>query len=76
VDLFLRVLGFCRLRHSRLSGEPCAPQSQASTGTSYLILTNALTGGEYRVRPDYIRSATDTANINTDGGWSYFIVEP
>ena len=32
-------------------------------------------GSKYRVRVDYVRSSTDTANLSAQSGWQYFIVE-
>jgi hypothetical protein len=29
---------------------------------------------QYRLRADYVRSAKDTTNIDTDGSWFYFEV--
>ena len=54
----------------------CSYLGRASTGTGYLTLTKSFTGLDYRVRADYIRSAADSVNVNTDGGWSYFVPEP
>jgi hypothetical protein len=36
-------------------------------------LTNA-TGGQYRIRADYLRSSKDKTNLNADSSWYYFTV--
>jgi len=51
----------------------CYTLSSVSKISTYLTLLDA-GGAQYRMRADYVRSSTDTTNINTDGSWFYFEV--
>jgi hypothetical protein len=51
----------------------CYTLSTASKISTYLTLLDA-GGAQYRMRADYVRSSSDTTNINTDGSWFYFEV--
>jgi hypothetical protein len=51
----------------------CGTLGSASKVIWYLGLTNA-TGGQYRIRADYLRSSKDKTNLNADSSWYYFTV--
>jgi hypothetical protein len=51
----------------------CGTLSSASKVTWHIGLTHA-TGGQFRMRADYIRSSADRTNLNADSSWYYFIV--
>lgn len=51
----------------------CDALDSASHDTAPFSLSQA-TGARYRIRGDYLRSTTDTANLNAQGPWLYFIV--
>ena len=51
----------------------CGTLSRASKVTWRFTLTNA-TGGQFRMRADYIRSSTDKTNVDADSSWYYFTV--
>ena len=51
----------------------CDTLDSASHDTAPFSLSQA-TGARYRIRGDYLRSTTDTANLNEQGPWLYFIV--
>jgi hypothetical protein len=51
----------------------CYTLSSTSQINTFVTLLGA-GGAEYRMRADYVRSTTDTTNINTDGAWFYFEV--
>ncbi len=51
----------------------CFGLNGSSTVSTYLTLLGA-SGFEFRMRADYVHSATDTANLSTDGAWFYFEV--
>ena len=51
----------------------CLRLNSSSQVASYLSLLKA-GSGLYRVRADYIRSATDNSNLSTDGSWFYYKV--
>jgi hypothetical protein len=51
----------------------CGTLSSASKVTWRVILTN-VTGGQFRIRTDYIRSSTDKTNLGADSSWYYFTV--
>jgi hypothetical protein len=58
---------------SALTG--CTSLNSSSKATLAVSLSKYSIGGKYRVRVDYIRSSKDTANLSTDAGWQYIIVE-
>jgi hypothetical protein len=51
----------------------CGTLSRASKVTWIFTLAQA-TGGQFRMRADYIRSSRDKTNLNADSSWYYFIV--
>ena len=51
----------------------CDKLDAASHDTASFSLSEAA-GGRYRIRGDYRRGAKDTANLNQQGPWLYFIV--
>lgn len=51
----------------------CGTLGSASKVIWYFGLTNA-TGGQYRIRADYLRSSKDKTNLNADSSWYYFTV--
>jgi hypothetical protein len=53
----------------------CTDLNSSSKATLSVSLSKYSIGGKYRVRVDYIRSSKDTANLSTDAGWQYVIVE-
>lgn len=53
----------------------CSALNGSSRLYGYLTVTNGDLGYEYRVRADYIRSATDVSNLSSDSGWQYILVE-
>jgi hypothetical protein len=53
----------------------CTDLNSSSKATLSLSLSKYSIGGQYRVRVDYIRSSKDTANLSTDAGWQYVLVE-
>jgi hypothetical protein len=53
----------------------CSALNGSSQLSGYLTVTNGDLGYRYRVRADYIRSATDVSNQSSDSGWQYVLVE-
>lgn len=51
----------------------CATLNSSSKSVGTLALTDA-TGGLFRIRTNYIRSSSDTKNLNASSGWFYFSV--
>jgi hypothetical protein len=51
----------------------CYTLDTASKISTFLTLLDA-SGAEYRMRPDYVRSSSDTTNVSTNGAWFYFEV--
>lgn len=51
----------------------CGSLNSSSTVSGNFNLTKA-TGGTFRLRADYVRSATDISNISTSSSWAYFTV--
>ncbi|ELP69856.1 hypothetical protein PV735_06455 [Streptomyces turgidiscabies] len=56
-----------------LTTSPCFTLSSAGVGATQLSLTNAV-NQKFRVRAEYVRSAKDTTNVSTWGGWLYLTV--
>jgi YVTN family beta-propeller protein len=53
----------------------CAALNSSSKVSGYLTLNDADLNYYYRIRANYIHSASDTSNLSTDSGWLYFMVE-
>lgn len=53
----------------------CSYLNSSSKATITAGLGGETVGSKYRVRVDYVRSSTDTANLSAQSGWQYFIVE-
>jgi hypothetical protein len=51
----------------------CSATLATRAGSTYLTLKDAV-GGLFRVRANYVRSASDSSNSNADSGWFYFKV--
>ena len=51
----------------------CAKLSAASQAKVSFSL-KGMTGHRFRIRADYVRAPTDTANLSADSGWLYFEV--
>lgn len=51
----------------------CFSLDSNSTAVTNLILTNAV-NKRFRVRTEYVRSASDKSNVSTWGGWLYLTV--
>ncbi|MFF3378501.1 hypothetical protein ACFYXF_36795 [Streptomyces sp. NPDC002680] len=56
-----------------LTTSPCFSMAPGSVGVTHLSLTNAV-DQRFRVRAEYVRSAKDTTNVSTWGGWLYLTV--
>lgn len=56
-----------------LTTSPCFSMAPGSVGVTHLSLTNAV-NQRFRVRAEYVRSAKDTTNVSTWGGWLYLTV--
>jgi hypothetical protein len=56
-----------------LTTSPCFTLDTNSATATSLSLTNAL-NQRFRVRVEYVRSAKDTTNVSTWGGWLYLTV--
>jgi hypothetical protein len=53
----------------------CSALNASSQLYGYLTVGNGDLGYQYRVRADYIRSASDVTNLSSDSGWQYVIPE-
>jgi hypothetical protein len=51
----------------------CDKLNSQSRDVAPFSLSHAV-GDRYRIRADYIRSHSDTANLSADSGWRYFVV--
>lgn len=56
-----------------LTTSPCFSLDANSTAVTSLSLTNAV-NQKFRVRTEYVRSASDTTNVSTWSGWAYLTV--
>ncbi|WNM29027.1 hypothetical protein RKE30_00700 [Streptomyces sp. Li-HN-5-11] len=56
-----------------LSTSGCFSLDAKSTAATQLVLTNAV-NQKFRVRSEYVHSATDNTNLSTWGGWLYLTV--
>jgi hypothetical protein len=56
-----------------LTTSPCFSLDANSATATSLTLTNAV-NQKFRVRVEYVRSAKDTTNVSTWGGWLYLTV--
>ncbi len=56
-----------------LTTSPCFSLDANSTAVTSLSLTNAV-NQKFRVRTQYVSSATDKSNVSTWGGWGYLTV--
>jgi hypothetical protein len=54
----------------------CVTLSTSSSAATTFTLTQADKGYPYRIRAEYIRSASDRGNLDADSSWRYFMVEP
>jgi hypothetical protein len=54
----------------------CVTLSKSSSATTTFNLTQADKGYPYRIRANYLRSASDRSNLDADSSWRYFMVEP
>jgi hypothetical protein len=54
----------------------CVTLSKSSSAATTFNLTQADKGYPYRIRANYLRSATDRSNLDADSSWRYFMVEP
>jgi hypothetical protein len=54
----------------------CVTLSKSSSATTTFNLTQADKGYPYRIRANYLRSASDRSNLDADSSWRYFRVEP
>lgn len=52
----------------------CTDLNSSSKATLSVSLAKYSIGGKYRVRVDYLRSGSDTKNLDADSGWSYLSV--
>jgi hypothetical protein len=53
----------------------CGTLGKASAIVGLFGLTHADLGYPYRIRADYIRSASDVSNLSNDSAWRYLLVE-
>lgn len=53
----------------------CVSLSASSHAAADFDLAHADLGYPYRIRADYLRSASDTSNESADSGWLYLLVE-
>ena len=58
-----------------LQNTSCVDLSKSSSAATTFNLTQADKGYPYRIRANYLRSASDRSNLDADSAWRYFMVE-